>query len=339
MKTIILKQNDKSIKLASEILKKGEIVAIPTETVYGLAGDSNNETAIKRIFEAKGRPSDNPLIVHIACLDMLEGIVGEFNEDAKKLADAFWPGPLTIVMPKGPKVCSAATGGLDSVGVRMPANELARNIIKESGVAFSAPSANLSGKPSPTTAQDVFEDMNGRIPLIIDGGDCEAGVESTVISVLKDIPTILRPGIITKEEIEQVLNKEVLLAKGVTAGISNDEPVLSPGMKYKHYAPNAKVTILKGSIEEFIKYVTLKKSENTFVMCFDGEEKFMPVHAVSYGKIDDAKSQAHRLFSVLREIDNKHAKEVFVRCPEQTGVSLAVYNRLIRSAGFNVIKL
>ena len=339
METKVLKADDESIKLASEFLKRGEVVAVPTETVYGLAGDSRNESAIKKIFDAKGRPSDNPLIVHIASLDMLDGIVSEFNEDAKKLADAFWPGPLTIIMPKGSKICNATTAGLDSVGVRMPANEIARRIIKESGVAFSAPSANLSGKPSPTTAQDVFDDMNGRIPLIIDGGVCDAGVESTVISVLTDTPTILRPGIITKEEIENVLNKEVMLAKGVTAGIASDEPVLSPGMKYKHYAPNAKVTILKGSIEEFIKYVSLIKSENIFVMCFDGEEEVMPVRAVSYGKIDDAKSQAHKLFSTLRKLDSKGARKVFVRCPEMTGVSLAVYNRLIRSAGFNIIEL
>ncbi len=339
METKVLKANDKSIKLASEILKRGEIVAVPTETVYGLAGDSTSNETIKKIFEAKGRPSDNPLIVHIASLDMLEGIVSEFNDDAKKLADAFWPGPLTIIMPKGSKVCDATTAGLDSVGVRMPSNEIARQIIKTSGIAFSAPSANTSGKPSPTTAKDVFDDLNGKISLIIDGGVCDAGVESTVISVLESAPIILRPGLITKEEIEKVLQKEVLLAKQVTAGVIRDEPVLSPGMKYKHYAPNARVMIVKGSLENFIDYVRLHKTEKTFVMCFDGEEKLMPVEAISYGNINEPKSQAHRLFSVLREIDSKNAEEVFVRCPEQTGVSLAVYNRLIRSAGFNIIEI
>ena len=170
METKLLKPNEESIILACELLKKGEVVAVPTETVYGLAGDATNGAAINKIFKAKGRPADNPLIVHISNLDMLDGIVSEFNENAKKLAEAFWPGPLTIIMPKGKKVCKETTAGLDSVGVRMPANEIAREIISRSGVPFSAPSANISGKPSPTTAEEVFVDMNGKIPLIIDGG-------------------------------------------------------------------------------------------------------------------------------------------------------------------------
>ena len=339
METKLLKQNEESINLACELLKKGEVVAVPTETVYGLAGDATNGNAIKKIFKAKGRPADNPLIVHISNLEMLDGIVSEFNEDAKQLAKNFWPGPLTIIMPKGKKVCKETTAGLDSVGVRMPANEIAREIILRSGVPFSAPSANISGKPSPTTAQDVFADMNGKIPLIIDGGESDAGVESTVISVLEEIPIILRPGIVTKEEIEKVLNKEIKVAKEVTEGVKADSIVRSPGMKYKHYAPNAKVTIVKGSIENFVKFVELNKKENTLVMCFDGEEKLMPVSAIAYGKINDPKSQAHNLFAVLREFDQKNAEQVFVRCPETTGVSLAVYNRLIRSAGFNVIEV
>lgn len=339
MKTKLLKANKESIELACELLKKGEVVAVPTETVYGLAGDSTSSSAIKKIFEAKGRPADNPLIVHIGNLDMLDGVVSEFNNDAKKLADAFWPGPLTIIMPKGEKICAETSAGLDSVGVRIPANEIARKIINLSGVAFSAPSANLSGKPSPTTAEDVFADMNGRIPLVIDGGESDAGVESTVISVLEKTPVILRPGIITKEEIESVLDKSVILAKEVTEGVKSDSVVRSPGMKYKHYAPNANVTIIKSSLEKFIEFVNANKKENTLVMCFDGEEKLMPVSALPYGKADDPKSQAHNLFSVLRELDKNHANEVFVRCPETTGVSLAVYNRLIRSASFNIIEI
>lgn len=339
METKLLKPNEESINLACKLLKKGEVVAVPTETVYGLAGDATNGSAIKKIFEAKGRPADNPLIVHISSLDMLDGIVREINEDAQKLAENFWPGPLTIIMPKGNKVCKETTAGLDSVGVRMPANEIAREIISRSGVPFSAPSANLSGKPSPTNANDVFADMNGKIPLIIDGGESDAGVESTVISVLEDTPIILRPGIVTKEDIEKVLNKEVKVAKEVTEGVKADSIVRSPGMKYKHYAPNAKVTIVKGSIENFVKFVELNKKENTLVMCFDGEEKLMPVSAISYGNINDPKSQAHNLFAVLRELDKENAKQVFVRCPETTGISLAVYNRLIRSAGFNIIEI
>ncbi|MBR7172666.1 MAG: threonylcarbamoyl-AMP synthase [Clostridia bacterium] len=338
METKLLKANEESIKLACDLLKSGEVVAVPTETVYGLAGDATSSSAIKKIFEAKGRPADNPLIVHIGNIEMLDGIVSEFNNDAKKLADAFWPGPLTIIMPRGEKICKETSAGLDSVGVRMPSNEIARKIINLSGVAFSAPSANLSGKPSPTTAEDVFADMNGRIPLIIDGGESDAGVESTVISVLENTPIILRPGIVTKEEIEKVLNKEVKVAKEVTEGVKADSIVRSPGMKYKHYAPNAKVTIVKSSLEKFVEFVNLNKKENTLVMCFEGEEKLMPVSALSYGKKDDPKSQAHNLFAVLRELDKNHAEQVFVRCPDTTGISLAVYNRLIRSAGFNIIE-
>lgn len=338
METKLLKPNEESINLACSLLKAGEVVAVPTETVYGLAGDAMNGNAIKKIFEAKGRPADNPLIVHISNLDMLDGIVREFNADAQKLATAFWPGPLTIIMPKGEKVCKETTAGLDSVGVRMPSNKIAREIISRSGVPFSAPSANISGKPSPTSAQDVFYDMNGKIPLIIDGGESDAGVESTVISVLDETPIILRPGIITKENIEKVLNKKIKLAKEVTEGVKKDSIVLSPGMKYKHYAPNAKVTLIKSSLDTFIEFVNKNKFEGTYVMCFDGEEKFMPVQAFSYGKNNDPKSQAHNLFAVLRKFDHKHAKQVFVRCPETTGISLAVYNRLIRSAGFNIIE-
>ena len=339
METKLLKPNEESINLACKLLKRGEVVAVPTETVYGLAGNSTNGSAIKKIFKAKGRPADNPLIVHIASIDMLDGIVSKFSADAKKLAENFWPGPLTIIMPKGDKVCKETTAGLDSVGVRMPANEIAREIIARSGVPFSAPSANISGKPSPTTAQDVYADMNGKIPLIIDGGESDAGVESTVISVLEDTPVILRPGIVTKEDIEKVLNKEVKVAKEVTEGVKADSIVRSPGMKYKHYAPNAKVTIVKGTLENFVKFVELNKKENTLVMCFDSEENIMPVSAISYGNINDPKSQAHNLFAVLRELDKENAKQVFVRCPETTGISLAVYNRLIRSAGFNIIEV
>lgn len=339
METQLLKPTEENIELACKLLKQGEVVGVPTETVYGLAGNACNSRAIKKIFEAKGRPADNPLIVHISNINMLDGIVSDFNTDAQKLADAFWPGPLTIIMPKGQKVCNETTAGLDSVGVRMPSNEIARKIIELSNTPFSAPSANLSGKPSPTNAQDVYADMKGKIPLIIDGGECDAGVESTVISVLEDTPIILRPGVVTKEDIEAVLNKPVAIAKEVVEGVKPDSIVRSPGMKYKHYAPNAEVVILKGSIENFVNFVSKNKTENTYVMCFDGEESLFDLTALSYGKQNDAKSQAHNLFAVLRKLDELDAKKVFVRCPETTGVALAVYNRLIRSAGFKIIEI
>lgn len=334
-----MKASEESINLACELLKKGEIVGVPTETVYGLAGDARNSSAIKKIFEAKGRPQDNPLIVHIANMEMLNGIVSKVPDDAKKLAEKFWPGPLTIIMPKGDKICDETCAGLDSVGVRMPSNKIAHEIIARSNIPFSAPSANLSGKPSPTNANDVFVDMNGRIPLIIDGGDSQAGVESTVVSVLEDTPVILRPGVITKEMMEQVLNKPVLIAKEVTEGVKDDSKVRSPGMKYKHYAPNADVTIIKSDIEKFANFIEKNKTAGTFVMCFDGEENLFSVPTISYGKKDDPKTQAHNLFTVLRKVDEMGAKNVYARCPETTGVSLAVYNRLIRSAGFKIITL
>lgn len=339
METKLLKPTNKSIELACSLLKQGEVVAVPTETVYGLAGDSRNPAAIKKIFEAKGRPADNPLIVHISSLDMLDGIVREIPEDAKILADNFWPGPLTIIMPKGDKICKETCAGLDSVGVRMPSNPIARKIIEKSGVPFSAPSANISGKPSPTIAEDVFADMNGKIPLIIDGGECNAGVESTVISTLTETPIILRPGVITKEMISKVLGKDVEVAKAVTEGVSSGEKVLSPGMKYKHYAPRAEVTILKGSIEQFVKFVNENKNDKTYVLCFDGEETLFDIPAISYGKENDASSQAHKLFSTLRQLDKTDAKIVYARCPKTSGIALAVYNRLIRSAGFKIIEL
>lgn len=339
METKLLKPTEEAIELACKLLKQGEIVGVPTETVYGIAGDSRNSEAIKKIFRAKGRPADNPLIVHISDLEMLKGVVREIPKDAEILAKNFWPGPLTIIMPKGDKICNETCAGLDSVGVRMPSNPIAHKIIKRSGVPFSAPSANLSGKPSPTNAHDVFVDMNGRIPLIIDGGECQAGVESTVVSVLGDTPTILRPGVITKEMLSKALNKEVVVAKAVTEGVKKDEKVLSPGMKYKHYAPKAEVTILKGSIEKFVSFVEKNKKPFTYVLCFDGEEHLFSIPAISYGKENDATSQAHNLFTSLRKLDETPAKIVYARCPETDGVALAVYNRLIRSAGFKIIEL
>ena len=255
METKFLKPTTDTIKLACSLLKNGEIVAIPTETVYGLAGDAANEQAIKKIFAAKGRPADNPLIVHISNFEMLKMLAATISDDAKKLAKTFWPGPLTIIMSKSNYVCESTCAGLDSVGIRMPANKTTLEIIEKSGIPLAAPSANISGKPSPTTAADTFEDLNGKIPLIIDDEDCSAGVESTVISVLNSTPIILRPGIITKEDIERVLNKPVMLTKEITQEATSESKVLSPGMKYKHYSPNADVIILKGSLEKFIKYL------------------------------------------------------------------------------------
>ncbi len=339
METKFMHASDESIDLACELIEKGEVVGVPTETVYGLAGDARNPEAIKKIFKAKGRPADNPLIVHISNTKMLNGLVSKISDDAKKLMEAFWPGPLTIIMPRGKNICDETCAGLDSVGIRMPSNPTAHQIIERSGIPFAAPSANISGKPSPTNAQDVLVDMNGKIPLIIDGGECNAGVESTVVSVLEEFPIILRPGVITKEMMEKVLNKQVLIAKAITEGVTEGEQVRSPGMKYKHYSPNAEVTILKGTFDKFKTYVESNFSNGTFALCFDGEEQQLSVPCVCYGHQNRPNEQAHELFSALRILDKKNAKIVYARCPEMTGVSLAVYNRLIRSAGFKIIEL
>lgn len=339
MKTIVKKATDESIAEACQLIKGGEIVAVPTETVYGIAANAFDGKAIKKIFEAKGRPQDNPLIVHISDMQMLDEVVSSVPKDAYALADAFWPGPLTMIMPKGDKIAKETCAGLDSVGVRMPSDVTAHEIIKRSGIPFAAPSANISGRPSPTNAADVLFDMDGRLPLIIDGGECFAGVESTVVSLLSDTPVILRPGYITKEDMEGVLNKEVLLSPAITEGVKEGDKVLSPGMKYKHYAPNAQVYIVDGDFDAFKAYVLSKNGKDVYCLCFDGEEKDLPLKCITYGKKDRSDEQAHNLFNALRRLDENGAAVAYARCPQKSGIGLAVYNRLIRAAAFKVVKL
>ncbi len=337
--TKLLKASDEALELATKLFLDGEVVAVPTETVYGLAGNAYEGETIKKIFSAKGRPQDNPLIVHVSDMEMVKEVVSFIPEIAYKLADAFWPGPLTMIMKKSEKVSSVTTAGLDSVGVRMPSDPFSHALIEKTGIPFAAPSANVSGKPSPTDAKTVFEDMNGKIPLVVDGGECFAGVESTVVSLLGEKPVILRPGYVTKEDMEEILGEEVLIASAVTEEVKKGEKVLSPGMKYKHYAPNANVIILDGELNAFVKYVNDRKAEGVYAMVFEGEEGLFNVPTITFGKEGDGKSQAHELFSALRKADDLKAKTVYSRCPKKDGVSLAVYNRLIRSAGFNIIKL
>lgn len=330
----IRENRDEALKKSAELLKNGEVVGIPTETVYGLAANALDEEAVKKIYLAKGRPSDNPLIVHISSLSELSPLVAEIPEKVKIMAERFWPGPLTMIMKKSSLIPTVTSGGLDTVAVRMPESEYARAIIKAAGVPLAAPSANLSGSPSPTNAKYVFDDMNGRIPLIIDGGASKIGVESTVITFATDIPTVLRPGGVTVEEIRDTIG-ETLVADAVLHDLKEGETAASPGMKYKHYAPKADITILKGSLEKFIEYT---EGKDFFALVFEGEEKYFK-NAVTYGKAHDGLSEANRLFDALRELDEKGAKKVYARCPELSGVGLAVYNRLIRSAGFNIIEL
>jgi L-threonylcarbamoyladenylate synthase len=319
---------------AKELILNGEVVAIPTETVYGLAANALDENAVKKIYAAKGRPSDNPLIVHISELSQLEKLVVEIPEKVRKMAEAFWPGPLTMIMKKSEVIPDITSGGLDTVAVRMPKSEYARAIISACGVPLAAPSANLSGSPSPTNAKYVSDDMNGRIPLIIDGGACEIGGESTVITFTTETPTVLRPGGVTPEIIRGVIG-EIKIADAVLHELKEGETAASPGMKYKHYSPKADITIVKGSLESFCEFV---KDRDCFVLCFEGEEKYFE-NAVTYGRENDGLSEAQRLFDALRELDENGAQTVYARCPKTSGVGLAVYNRLIRSAGFKVVEL
>lgn len=333
-KTRLVPYNRESVLEAAELLKYGELVAIPTETVYGLAADALNENAVKQIFRAKGRPQDNPLIVHIASMKMLPPLVREIPDTAKALAERFWGGPLTMIFPKSNKVPCVTSGGLDTVAVRMPASEAACEIIKKCGFPLAAPSANLSGKPSPTTARHVFEDMNGRIPLIIDGGECEVGVESTVICFKGDKIHILRPGGITAEMLSEF--GEVEVDRAVTAQPEKDERVLSPGMKYKHYSPKANVYVVNAHGKTFEEYcIKRSRFENDLIVLGAGVAERGVFH--DYGSTPEI--QAQRLFALLRKADELGANTVLVEMPAHSGMGLAVYNRLLRAAGFKVIEL
>lgn len=353
MKTTILAQSsDEIIKKAKDLILGGEVVAMPTETVYGLAANAFDDSAIKKIFEAKGRPQDNPLIVHVSSIEQLEEIA-YVTPLARVLAEKLWPGPLTMVLKKKDCISDVVSGGLDTVGVRMPNHKVALDLISACKVPLAAPSANISGKPSPTKASHVYDDFNGKIDLIIDGGECKVGVESTVISIQhEDIEakelseheervTILRPGAITSNDFLEYCDR-VYVNNGVLNKVDENTKVASPGMKYKHYAPNAQVIMLDGTFEEFCDYVYKKADENTGVLVFENEESmFEEVEYVyTYGKENDSLSQANRLFDVLRQIDKtQNIKTVFARMPKKQGVGLAVYNRLLRACGFKIERL
>jgi len=333
--TELLDSSKSSIERCAKLLAEGEIVAIPTETVYGLAGDALNPNAIKKIFNAKGRPQDNPLIVHISDMKMLDELVSQIPPIALKIAENFWPGPLTMVFPKKDIIPLETSGGLDTVGIRIPAHKVAREIIRACGKPLAAPSANVSGSPSPTTAQHVFDDMNGKIPMIIDGGCCDIGVESTVISFENGGVRLLRPGFISIDDLREFV--PVFVDKGVNEKLEETEKTMSPGMKYKHYSPKANVIILDGTLENFNNYVEKNNSDGVYCVVFDRDKLTSKVPFLTYG--DTSEEQAKQLFDRLRELDKIHAKAVYFRCPEKNGVGLAVYNRLLRAAGFEVIKV
>lgn len=328
-------ETDKFMYAASFLLND-EVVAIPTETVYGLAGNAFSETAVRRIFEAKGRPQDNPLIVHIAEFPEIYELVKEVPKSAEMLAERFWPGPLTMILPRSDEIPDCVTAGMDTVAVRCPAHFAANELIRVAGVPLAAPSANLSGKPSPTKAEHVYHDLKGRIPLVIDGGECREGVESTVISLASDVPHLLRPGNVTLPQLREVLG-EVEVDPAVLKPLPKGAKVLSPGMKYKHYSPDADVVLVKGSLPDFVGFVNANQSESTYAMVFDGEQKGIEVPSFTYGNKKDPRSLSNRLFDVLRQLDTVGAKRCYVRCPEENEEDLAVMNRLLRAAAFQII--
>ncbi len=341
MNTLLLKDNENDIKTAGKILADGGLVAIPTETVYGLAANALDGEAVSKIFKAKGRPMDNPLIVHIADFGDIEkfSLVSKIPEKAKMLADKFWSGPLTIIMPKGKAIPDEVSAGLDTVAVRFPSHKTAQAVIKAAGCPLAAPSANISGSPSPTSANHVLSDMDGKIDAVLDGGECSVGVESTVITLVPEKPRLLRPGGITVEEIEDVIG-EIDVDDAVLNQLKAGEKASSPGMKYKHYSPKARVILVTADDKSFIEFVNSKKNEAVAALCYDGDEELIGVKSYPLGKKDDYDAQARSLFKQLREIDkNPVIKTVYARCPEPDGVGMAVYNRLVRAAGFEVINL
>lgn len=326
-------------KDAAQLLNDNQVVGIPTETVYGLGGNAYSEEAVKRIFEAKGRPQDNPLIVHISEFSEIYDLVKEVPEEAKLLAEKFWPGPLTMILPKSDKVPLCVTGGLDTVAVRCPSHPVANKLIKITGLPIAAPSANLSGKPSPTRASHVYSDMQGRIPMVIDGGDCSEGVESTVVTLATPTPKLLRPGNITISQLREVLG-QVDVDDAVLNPLKKGERVSSPGMKYKHYSPDADIIVLCGEYDKFCSYVNSHADSTTYAMVFGGEGEGLNVPYITYGASGNYKELSHDLFDALRSLDKKGASSCYVRCPDRDNDdNLAVLNRLLRAASFQVIDL
>ncbi len=336
METLLAKPSEQIIEKACELIKNKQVVALPTETVYGLFADATSSFACENIFKAKERPMDNPLIVHICDYEMLNRVAAEVNEDAMKLANEFWPGPLTIILKKSDLIPQEVSAGLDTVGIRMPRTPVILEIISKTGLPLAGPSANRSGRPSPTNAQYVYEDLQSRIPMIIDDGNCDVGVESTVVSLVGEKPIIFRPGYITQSQISAVLGKEVELSKGITEELLSDDKVLSPGLKHKHYAPKAEVTIINASFE---KYKNKVEKDGAVAMCFEEYAPKLNCKCVTYGKEGDSASQAVELFTALRHLDEIGAEKVYAIMPTMDDIGLAVYNRLLRSAEFRVINL
>ena len=332
------------LKKAGDIIKEGGLVAFPTETVYGLGGDALNPESSKKIYAAKGRPSDNPLIVHVATMEDVEAIVKEVPEAAYKLAEAYWPGPLTMIMNKNEKVPHETTGGLDTVAIRMPNNEIALELIRQSGGYIAAPSANTSGRPSPTLARYCVEDLSGKIEMIIDGGQVGIGLESTIVDLTSKEPMILRPGYITQDMLKEVLG-EVTIDRTIIDAASTERPK-APGMKYRHYAPKGSLTIVQGSQQEVVDYINAKAKEamadgkRVGIIGTDATSTLYSADVIkSVGNREDEATIAHELFKVLREFDDENIDIMFSESFDESGIGQAIMNRLLKAAGHNVIIL
>lgn len=338
MKTQMLRGDSREdLAYAAGLIRRGELVGIPTETVYGLGANGLDEMAVDRIYEAKGRPKDNPFILHIAEPKDMESICYNIPQTAWRLAERYWPGPLTMVLPVKDCVPKRTVAGLNTVGVRCPAHEATRTLIRLSGVPIAAPSANISGKPSTTTAEHVLHDMDGRIAAIIDGGPCEVGVESTIIDLTSEVPRLLRPGGITPEELVESLG-ELEVDPAVLGELPPDAIARAPGMKYIHYSPTAPVTIIDGSDEAAARYIRAQFQEGDAVLCFQEElDLYNGCNPTAYGTREDNRSLSAGLFSALRDLDRPEIKRIFARCPQGGGVAYAVGNRLKKAAGFCII--
>lgn len=334
---------EKDLPRAAEIIRRGGLVGIPTETVYGLGANGLDPKAVSRIFEAKGRPQDNPLILHIADVSWLERYCKDIPLTAYKLAEAYWPGPMTMILPRKDMVPDAVTAGLDTVGMRCPSHILCHELIRLADVPIAAPSGNTSGRPSPTTADHMREDMDGKIDAIVDGGPCSVGVESTIIDLTCTPPRLLRPGGISLEQLRAVLG-QVDVDPAVTRLLGAGEKPKAPGMKYRHYAPKAPVTVVSGDPKTAAEYIAAHAAPEDGVICFD---EFMPLFTsrtgtrpvMDLGPAGDKEEQARHIFDALRSFDHTQVAAIWAQCPDTEGIGLAITNRLNKAAGFQIIKV
>jgi len=327
------------VEEGAEVIASGGLLGIPTETVYGLGANGLDPEAVRAIFAAKGRPQDNPLILHVPSADWLERYCHDIPEKAYTLTEKFWPGPLTLILPRKAIVPDAVTAGLDTVGMRCPDCEVTRLVIKAADVPIAAPSGNTSGRPSPTNAADMLEDMDGKIDAILDDGPCSVGVESTILDLTVTPPRLLRPGGVTLEELEEVLG-EVAVDEAVRRLMAPGEQPKAPGMKYRHYAPKAPVTVVKGDPDETAGYIVAQMGEKSGIICFDEFKGYFRGHPVeAIGPMGDQAEQARRIFDALRSFDHLDVTDIWAQSPTDEGIGLAVTNRLNKAAGFHIIEV